>query len=168
MALSPEQFEVQEFTVAFRGWKKEEVTAFLKRAATEMRELQAQLDVAKADAVEAKRSKEAAIAAAAQLPVPPALAPVEEHDDADKFNELGDRIASLLRTAEESAEKIKVEAEEEAADVRRVGHAAARAASRQRGVEDLLRQPQQKRLAWRDLLSLHRALATGWDPLSGD
>jgi len=30
----------------------------------------------------------------------------------------------------------------------------------------LLRQPQQKRLAWRDLLSLHRALATGWDPLS--
>jgi len=32
----------------------------------------------------------------------------------------------------------------------------------------LLRQPQQKRLAWRDLLSLRRALATGWDPLSGD
>ena len=31
----------------------------------------------------------------------------------------------------------------------------------------LLRQPQQKRLAWRDLLSLRRALATGWDPLSG-
>ena len=30
----------------------------------------------------------------------------------------------------------------------------------------LLRQPQQKRLAWRDLLSLHRALTTGWDPLS--
>jgi DNA polymerase len=30
----------------------------------------------------------------------------------------------------------------------------------------LLRQPQQKRLAWRDLLSLHHALATGWDPLS--
>ncbi len=30
----------------------------------------------------------------------------------------------------------------------------------------LLRQPQQKRLAWRDSLSLHRALGTGWDPLS--
>jgi len=30
----------------------------------------------------------------------------------------------------------------------------------------LLRQPQQKRLAWRDLLSLHRALATGRDPLA--
>jgi DNA polymerase len=30
----------------------------------------------------------------------------------------------------------------------------------------LLRQPQQKRLAWRDLLSLHHALATGRDPLS--
>ena len=32
----------------------------------------------------------------------------------------------------------------------------------------LLRQPQQKRLAWRDLLGLRRALTTGWDPLSGD
>ncbi len=30
----------------------------------------------------------------------------------------------------------------------------------------LLRQPQQKRLAWRDLLSLRHALATGEDPLS--
>jgi DNA polymerase len=30
----------------------------------------------------------------------------------------------------------------------------------------LLRQPQQKRLAWRDLLSLHRALTTGHDPLA--
>jgi DNA polymerase len=30
----------------------------------------------------------------------------------------------------------------------------------------LLRQPQQKRLAWRDLLSLHRALTTGRDPLT--
>ena len=32
----------------------------------------------------------------------------------------------------------------------------------------LLRQPQQKRLAWRDLLSLHRALTTGHDPLAED
>ena len=32
----------------------------------------------------------------------------------------------------------------------------------------LLRQPQQKRLAWRDLLSLRRALASGWDPLAGN
>ncbi|MFW2383862.1 MAG: hypothetical protein ACN4GZ_19075 [Acidimicrobiales bacterium] len=119
MALSPEQFEVQEFTVAFRGWKKEEVTAFLKRAATEMRELQLLLDTARADVEEAKRSKEAAIAAAAQLPVPPALAPTQaDQDDADKFNELGDRIAGLLRTAEESAEKIKAEAEVDAEEMK--------------------------------------------------
>ncbi len=119
MALSPDQFEVQQFTVAFRGWRKEEVTAFLKRAATEMRELQSKLDTARADVEEAKRSKEAAIAAAAQLPVPPALAPTEaEHEDADRFNQLGDRIAGLLRTAEESAEKIKVEAEVDADEMK--------------------------------------------------
>ncbi len=126
MALSPDQFEVQEFTVAFRGWRKEEVTAFLKRAATEMRELQSRLDTARADVQEAVRSKEAAIAAAAQLPVPPALAPTEvEHEDADRFNQLGDRIAGLLRTAEESAEKIKAEAEVDADEIQQIARSEA-------------------------------------------
>ncbi len=119
MALSPEQYENQEFTVAFRGWKKEEVTAFLKARATDFRELQSKLDAAKAEVEEAKRSKEAAIAAAAQLPVPPALtATASEKADADKFNEMGDRIAGLLRVAEESAEKIKNEAEVDAEEMK--------------------------------------------------
>lgn len=119
MALSPEQYENQEFTVAFRGWKKEEVTAFLKARATDFRELQSKLDAAKAEVEEAKRSKEAAIAAAAQLPVPPALSSTAtEQADADKFNEMGDRIAGLLRVAEESAEKIKNEAEVDAEEMK--------------------------------------------------
>ncbi len=118
MALSPEQFETQEFKTAFRGWDRHEVTAFLKRAATEMRELHGRLDSAQAEVEEAHRSKEAAIAAAAQLPVPPALTTTSDQEDADKFNELGDRIAGLLRTAEESADKIRDEADVEAQELR--------------------------------------------------
>lgn len=117
MALSPDQLESQEFPTAWRGADRHEVSAFLKRIATEWRELQRQLTDAQSAADEANRSKEAAIAAAAQLPVPPALT-AHEHEDGDRFNELGDRIATLLRTAEEAADNIKATAEEEAAEMK--------------------------------------------------
>lgn len=117
MALSPDQLESQEFPTAWRGADRHEVSAFLKRIATEWRELRRQLTDAQSAADEANRSKEAAIAAAAQLPVPPALT-AHEHEDGDRFNELGDRIATLLRTAEEAADNIKATAEEEAAEMK--------------------------------------------------
>ncbi|NNF56341.1 MAG: hypothetical protein HKN03_18085 [Acidimicrobiales bacterium] len=117
MALSPDQLEAQEFKQSLFGSNKHEVTAFLKRVATEMRELEREVATAKAAADEARRSKEAAIAAAAQMPIPPSLATASEIDS-DKFNELGDRIAGLLRSAEESAETIKESAEEEASAIR--------------------------------------------------
>ncbi len=118
MALSPDQVESQEFRIVWRGADRHEVSAFLKRVATDVRELEARLGDAKTEVEEAKRSKEAAIAAAAQLPVPPALTTPVEHENSDRFNELGDRIAGLLRTAEESADNIRLAAEEEAAEIK--------------------------------------------------
>ncbi len=118
MALRPDQVESQEFRIVWRGADRHEVSSFLKRVATDIRELESRLGDAKTEVEEAKRSKEAAIAAAAQLPVPPALTTPVEHEDSDRFNELGDRIAGLLRTAEESADNIRIAAEEEAAEIR--------------------------------------------------
>ena len=102
MALNPDQIEQTEFGSSLRGFDKQEVRAFLARVARSMREL------------EGERAETTLAAASA---VPPRPAPSDMSDE-DRFGELGERIANLLRNAHDSAATIKANADVEVTQMR--------------------------------------------------
>jgi DivIVA domain-containing protein len=90
MSFSPEEIRSREFMVALRGYDKEEVATFLRSVADEYGEMR--------DAL-AQGTKDGA--SASGLP-------------SDPFRGLGDQVASILRTATESAEQLRAESEQQA------------------------------------------------------
>lgn len=129
MALRPEQIENNEFSTSLRGFDKDEVKHFLRRVAASSRELEGRL-------AENERELQARAATVASLdvnaPEAPAAAPVDatflteppaeptnevealEMAIADRYGALGDRIADLLRSADESAGELRSAAQTEA------------------------------------------------------
>src|SRR5260221_11448933 len=107
VALSPEEIENKQFPAVVRGYERSAVDEYLRQVAAEVRRLQA-----------------AAARAAAQptpKPVaPPAPAqPQPEPPAADPYETVGAQLATLLRTAGDSAARIRREAEDIAGTTRR-------------------------------------------------
>ncbi len=108
MPLSPEEISNRDFLVALRGYDKAEVEAFLRDVASQYADLMA----------EVVRAREEA--STGSVPA------------ADPFLDLGDHVASLMRTASEAAAQLRTEAEQEATSIRtgaqeEAAHAAAEA-----------------------------------------
>lgn len=101
--LSTDEVEARAFPIVRRGYDRDEVDSFLRRVAQNYRE-----------ALERAREAEALVQQA--LAEPPR---------GEAFEDLGGRVAAILRSASDVAEGIKAEAEEEAAAIRQEAHAAA-------------------------------------------
>src|SRR5579864_1891562 len=107
MPLSPEDIESKRFMPDIRGYDRTEVDAFLGEVAAHYRDLERRLKDAQDALQRAGR-------------------------DGDRFENLGEDVASVLRAATDEADRLKASAREEAAEVlaqaaaeaRRLGEAA--------------------------------------------
>ena len=98
MGITPEDIEGQDFERARKGYEPTAVRNYLSQVSRVIRDLQGEL-------AEAKRQ-----VAAAEQAQPAADATVE----ADQFGALGDRVAEMLRLAQESGAEIRSAAEAKA------------------------------------------------------
>jgi DivIVA domain-containing protein len=96
MSFSPEEIKSRDFLVALRGYDKIEVESFLQEVASQYADLMAEVALARQ---EGRSGSE----------------PV-----ADPFADLGDQVASVMRSAAEAAAQMQTETEREAASIRAV------------------------------------------------
>ena len=94
MAIRPEEIERKDFVPAMRGYERQEVDAFLRAVAEELREAHA-----------ARMAAEAALEAARSRPDNP-------------IDVLSLEVGVVLKTAKAEAERMRSEAEADAAEVR--------------------------------------------------
>jgi DivIVA domain-containing protein len=133
MAVTPEEIEAKEFVVAIRGYDKDEVRAYLRQLAADLRDPDARRgdgSVAEKEFTVAMRGYDkdevqaflaevaGQVGDALDAAAPPA-APVEPASgDADPFVAVGDEVASVLRSAQEAARAQREAAAAHAARVR--------------------------------------------------
>lgn len=113
--MEPEEIEKREFLVSLRGYDRDEVNAFLKEIAEEVRQLNAS----------------AAVVTSPQPP-PPA---------SDAYKKVGEETSKILVAAEQVAQEIKSNAQREAAEILTDGRH--EAASLQRATEEKRRQAEE-------------------------
>lgn len=121
--LTPEQIEAREFLVSVRGYDRDEVHAFLREAAEQVRGLRDQLEAAISDAraaeemaaeAEANAQRERARADKAEQTLAAQPLVVPTGDPASMFAEIGQQTQRILEAAAEAAEGIKAQAKREA------------------------------------------------------
>ena len=121
--LTPEQIESREFLVSVRGYDRDEVHAFLREAAEQVRGLRDQLEAAISDAraaeemsaeAEANAQRERARADKAEQTLAAQPLVVPTGDPASMFAEIGQQTQRILEAAAEAAEGIKAQAKREA------------------------------------------------------
>src|SRR5436305_13297078 len=100
VALSPEEIENKTFPAVVRGYERSAVDEFLRQVAAEVRRLQAA----------AARAAAPPPPAPAPAPAPVAEVAAPEAPTADPYETVGAQLATLLRTAGDSAARIRREA----------------------------------------------------------
>lgn len=103
--LKPEEIQAREFLVSLRGYDREEVHSFLEKVATQVRDLQRQVEILQAGQAAAPSAEVAA------EPVAPSAATV---DTMALFAEIGQETQRILEAAHEAGSEIQRKARNEA------------------------------------------------------
>ena len=98
MGITPEDIEGQDFERARKGYEPTAVRNYLSQVSRVVGDLQAELAEARRQAAAAEESK----------------ADADATVDADQFGALGERVAAMLRLAQESGSEIRTAAEAKA------------------------------------------------------
>lgn len=103
---SPDQIRRREFVTTRRGYDPEQVREYLVQLAAQMEKLETMVRAARTEAEAAERAQ-------------------SEATPVDPYDELGRRVANLVRTAEEESERIRRDARTEAETITREARAEA-------------------------------------------
>lgn len=125
MTMRPDDIKNRTFDSSLRGYDKAEVRSFLFKVADSSRELDEKLTVAEKQLASARSAaivdgSTDALGHDAQSDADASSTSLAatEQSIVDRYGALGDRIADLLRSADESATDVRVSAERDAAELR--------------------------------------------------
>ena len=125
MTMRPDDIKNRTFASSLRGYDKAEVRSFLFKVADSSRELHEKLTAAEEQLASATSSaivdgSTDALGHDADISAetPATSLAAAEQSIVDRYGALGDRIADLLRSADESATDVRVSAERDAAELR--------------------------------------------------